>query len=377
MKIIAINPTDTSYRKLFCQLPFRIYKDFLHWVPPLQGEIESKFDRKKNPFYRHSEAAFFLALDSSGDPLGRIAVLDNRNYNDFNKEKTAFFTLFESFNNQDVSTGLFDAAIEWACSRGLTKVLGPRGFSALDGLGMLVKGFEFRPAFGIPYNPDYYPTLLESSGFRISGADIASGYLDTQSPFPREKIHEFSRRVQEKKGLKVVNFHNRQDLRRLVPKLKDLYNGSLGGTSDGVPLTDEEAKQMADQLIWFADPRLIKILYKDERPVGFLFAYPDISAAVRRHHGKLWPFGWADYLLERNRTKWINVNGAGIIEEYRGQGGTAILFSEMWKSVEEGGRFTGGDIVQIGEDNTRMQNELEGLGITFHKKHRMYAKTLL
>jgi hypothetical protein len=376
MNIIQIHADQKDLKKKFCSLPFKIYSKIPQWVPPLQGEVEAKFDQKKNPFYRHSKAAFFIALDDSGNPLGRVAVLDNRNFNEFNRRQSAFFSLFECVDDLDVSRALFDAGEEWAKSCGLQDMRGPQGFTALDGLGMLVQGFEHRPAFGIPYNPAYYQNLIESVGFRPSGANIASGFLDINSRFPRDRIHEFSRRVQEKKGLKVVNFHTRGDLRQLVPKLKDLYNGALGATSDGIPLTDEETSQMADQLIWFADPRLIKILYKGDRPVGFLFAYPDISAALQRRQGKLWPIGWADYLVERSRTNWINVNGAGIIEEYRGQGGTAILFSEMWKSVEEGGRFVGGDIVQIGEDNTRMQNELEGLGITFHKKHRMYAKTI-
>ena len=375
MNILEIHPEDRNMRKEFCALPRRIYAGIPQWVPPLQGEVESRFDRKKNPFYLHSDAAFFLARDGSGEPAGRLAVLENRNYNDFNHEKTVFFTYFECVDDRAVSDSLFNQGFEWAASRGMNRIQGPRGFTALDGLGLLVKGFEHRPAFGIPYNPEYYIKLIEGAGFQGEGGDIASGFMDIQSAFPREKIHEFSRRVQEKKGLKVINFKTRGDLRRLVPQLKDLYNGALGGTPGGVPLTDEEANQMADQLIWFADPRLIKILYHGENPVGFLFAYPDISAALQRRGGKLWPFGWADYLLERQKTKWINVNGAGIIEEYRGQGGTAVLFSEMWKSVEEG-HFAGGDIVQIGEDNTRMQNELEGLGITFHKKHRMYQRTI-
>ncbi len=371
MKIIEIRPEEKNLIKKFCELPFSVYKNISQWVPALQGEVEAKFHRRKNPFFLHSEAAFFLALDEAGTPIGRVAILDNENFNNFNNERTAFFTLFESLNDLDTSNTLFSAGFDWARKRGLNKVKGPQGFTALDGLGLLVNGFEHRPAFGIPYNPDYYVQLIESVGFRRASGDIASGYLDANSEFPREKMHEFSRRVQEKKGLKVVNFRTRGDLRRLVPRLKDLYNGALGGTPGGVPLTDEEAKAMADQLIWFADPKLIKVLYKGENPIGFLFAYPDISAALQRRRGKLWPLGWADYLLEMKRTNWINVNGAGILEEYRGQGGTAILFSEMWKSVE-GSRFTGGDIVQIGEDNTRMQNELMGLGITFHKKHRMY-----
>lgn len=375
MPIIEIHPEDKHLIKKFCELPFFVYKNTPQWVPTLQGEVESKFDRRKNPFYLHSEAAFFLAADGGGEPVGRLAIMDNHNFNEFNQEKTAFFTLFECVDDAKVSEALFSAGFDWARKRGLNQVKGPQGFTALDGLGLLVKGFEHRPAFGIPFNPEYYVTLIEKAGFTHPGGDIASGFLDTQSEFPREKMHEFSRRVQEKKGLKVVNFRTRGDLRRLVPQLKDLYNGALGGTPGGVPLTDEEAKAMADQLIWFADPRLIKILFKGDKAVGFLFAYPDISSALQRRRGKLLPFGWADYLWEMKRTNWINVNGAGILEEYRGQGGTAILFSEMWKSVE-GSRFIGGDIVQIGEDNTRMQNELAGLGITFHKKHRMYERVI-
>jgi hypothetical protein len=128
-------------------------------------------------------------------------------------------------------------------------------------------------------------------------------------------------------------------------------------------------------MLWFADPRLIKIVMKNDEPVGFLFAYPDISAAVQRTQGHIWPLGWIDLLLELGRTKWININGAGIIEKYRGMGGTALLFSEMYKSVVEGG-FEHADIVQVGADNDKMQRELHDLGIEFYKTHRMYRRAL-
>jgi hypothetical protein len=154
-----------------------------------------------------------------------------------------------------------------------------------------------------------------------------------------------------------------------------LYNASLEGTVGNTPLTDDEVKSLADQMLWFADPRLIKIVMKNDEPVGFLFAYPDISAAVQRTQGRIWPLGWIDLLLELGRTKWININGAGIIEKYRGMGGTALLFSEMYKSVVEGG-FEHADIVQVGADNDKMQRELHDLGIEFYKTHRMYRRAL-
>jgi hypothetical protein len=155
----------------------------------------------------------------------------------------------------------------------------------------------------------------------------------------------------------------------------DTYNEMVIGTSGNVPLTVEEVNTIANQLIWFADPRLIKIIAKDDKPVGYLFAYPDISAAVQRTKGKLYPFGWINLLLEMKRTDWVNINGAGIIEQYQGLGGTAILFSEMYKSVIDGG-FKHAELVQIGVDNDKMQRELRELGIDFYKTHRMYQRSL-
>jgi len=44
----------------------------------------------------------------------------------------------------------------------LNYMLGPKGFSPLNGMGLLVKGFEHRPALGIPYNPSYYRRSLKA-----------------------------------------------------------------------------------------------------------------------------------------------------------------------------------------------------------------------
>jgi hypothetical protein len=373
MKILQINPSDRYRTQQFLDLPNKIYRDIPQWVPPLSNDTSHIFDTKHNPFYRHSEAVFFLALSADGAAIGRLSVINNRHFNQYNHEQSAFFYLFECTDDPDASSGLFEAGFTWARASGLTKILGPRGFSSLDGLGLLVQGFNHRPAFGIPYNPSYYPSLVETAGFTPHG-DIVSGYLSASMEFP-EKIHRISALVQKRRGLTIARYHSRRDLRQLVPRLKDLYNGMIVGTTDNVPITDEEARSIADQILWFANPRLIKVIMKDANPVGFLFAYPDISAAVQRTCGCIFPFGWIDLLLEMRRTKWVNINGAGILEEYRGLGGTAILFSEMQKSILEGG-FEDAEIVQIGVENDRMQRELRDLGIDFYKTHRIYLRSL-
>jgi hypothetical protein len=370
-----IDQVDLSNRKqvrAFLDLPGRIYRDNPEWVPPLRADERLRLDTKRYPYYRHSAAGFFLA--TQGDlPVGRLAVLDNRRYNDFNHAKTAFFTLFECEPDPQAAQGLFDSGFAWARARGLDRMTGPKGFTPLDGLGLLVKGFERRPALGQPYNPAYYPHFIENAGFTMVN-EIVSGYLGKDIQFP-QRIHALAARISERRGLHIVRFRTRRELRRILGSLESLYNGALGGTG-GTPITPEEVKSMADQILWFADPRLIKIVMKDDRPIGFLLAYPDISKALQKIKGRLFPFGWIIILRELRKTDWININGVGMIEEYRGLGGTVILYSEMFKSVTENPRYQHAEVVQIGLENERMQREMKNFGVDFYKMHRIYEREL-
>lgn len=371
MFIVEINTRNHNQVHHFLDFPFIVYQDCKQWVPMLEMDAKKILDRDHFSYYVESNAAFFMIFSDDDQPLGRLAVLDNQRYNRYNHSKVAFFYLFEVLDNFEAAKKLFDAAISWARDRGLTEIIGPKGFTPLNGLGMLTRGFEHRPALGIPYNPPYYPEFIERLGFKVD-REVVSGYLGRQHALP-EKIASVAERVQQRWGLTVKRFEKRSDLRRMLPYLKMLYNGSLVGTSGNAPLIDEEVKEMANQILWFANPRLIKILYKEEQPVGFLLAYPDISDAIQKTKGKLWPFGWISLLREFKKTNWININGAGIIAEYRGMGGTALLFNEMAKSVREG-HYEHADLVQIGIENEKMHREVSAIGIDFYKAHCIYQR---
>jgi len=373
MNITQLDLNNQKQVDDFLHFPFSIYKDIPQWVPPLQMDERLRLSLKRFPFYKHSQAAFFLAYDRK-DLIGRLAVLDNRRYNEFNKTKTAFFYMFECENNIEAATALFNAGFDWARSRGLENIIGPKGFTPLDGFGLLVKGFEHRPAFGLPYNPAYYVNLIEAQRF-VKADEAVSGYLSANLQFP-QRIHDIASKLAQRRGLRILSCATRKDLHALVKHLKELYNNSLGDTAGTVPLTDEEVDAMANQLVWLADPKLVKLVMKDNRAVGFLLAYPDISAALQKTRGRLFPFGWLTLLIELRCTDWININGAGLLPEYRGSGGTAILYSEMFKSVSENPRYKHAEVVQIGVENENMQREMENFGVDFYKMHRTYQKDI-
>ena len=88
------------------------------------------------------------------------------------------------------------------------------------------------------------------------------------------------------------------------------------------------------------------------------------------------PFGIFDLMLEMRRTKWIAVNGAGILPEFQGRGGNALLYSEMEKTVRND-RFEHGDLTQVAETAVQMRSDLINLGGKPYKNHRVYTRNLL
>ncbi|MBN2388512.1 MAG: hypothetical protein JXB85_15955 [Anaerolineales bacterium] len=375
MNVIQIDLANRRQVKDLLDLPFRIYRDDPLWVPPLAMDSRALLNPKKHPFYRYAQAAFFLAYGDRRQPLGRIVVMDNRRYNEYYHSKTAFFNWFECENDPAASQALFESAFEWARGRGLVRVIGPRGFTPLEGRGLLVEGFEYRPAFGVAYNPPYYPGLVEAAGFRPHH-EYLSGYLRRATAVFPERVRELAERVAARRGLRVVNYHSRRELRGLFPHLKELYNASISGVRDNIPIDDADLAEMGKMLQSFADPELVKLVMKEDEVVGFIMAYPDVSAAIQKTRGRLFPLGWIVLLREFRRTDWVNLNGIGLKEEYRGLGGSAILAAEIAKTLLGKLQYRVGDFVQIDTTNDNMLREIANFGVVFCKKHRVYTRDL-
>jgi hypothetical protein len=239
---------------------------------------------------------------------------------------------------------------------------------------MLIKGFEHQPAFGQAYNPNYYPTFLESLGFS-KVKDIYTGRIDRNLQWP-EKFLKAAKLVEKKMGFYSPEIKSKKELKAVLDDFKTLYNKSLAGPAGNPQLTDEDMDNMVSQLLWIADPRIVKLIYKDEKPVGWMLAYPDVGRALQRINGHLFPFGWLQILIESKRTPWIDLNGIGIIEEYQRMGGTAVLYDKIYKSVTSIDQYNYAELLQFREENIKILLEISNIDIEFHKIHRLYEKNI-
>ena len=376
LTIEKIDTYDKEQVRRFVRLPYRLYKDHPQWTPPLYMDVEMQLNREKHPFYEHSEADFFVAV-RNGEVVGRIAALEQRRYNDYHGKHIAQFYLFETEEDQEIANLLFGRVCQWTHQRGLNQVMGPKGFAVLDGYGLLVEGYEYRQVMTMMnYNYPYYPKMVEALGFEKE-VDFVSCYLSREKFHLPERIHNIADRVQKRGTLRVVNFENKNELKSWAPRIGKAYDAAFVDNWEYSPLTDREIQFILDTIMTVADPRLIKVIAHGDDVVGFVLGFVDISAALQRANGRLLPFGIFDLLLEMKRSDWIAVNGAGILPEFQGRGGNALLYSELEKTIfKENFRFQHGEMTQIAESATQMSRDIVNLGGEPYKKHRVYIKTL-
>src|SRR5690606_18206042 len=102
----------------FIALPYRLHRRDRCWIPPFRGAVAKLLDRRRNPFFAHAEADYFLA-ERDGEVVGRIAAIHNHLHNSTHHDQVGFFGFFESINDFTVARALLDAASEWVAARGL------------------------------------------------------------------------------------------------------------------------------------------------------------------------------------------------------------------------------------------------------------------
>lgn len=370
-----IRKIDTSNKRdvnKFVKFPFQLYKDNKNWVPPLLSEAQKVLDRSSHPFYQHSDADFFL-VENRNQVVGRIAAIEHRRFNEFHRTKTAFFGFIELVNDVSVAKLLFQAVEKWAKERNLDLLIGPKGLLGSDASGVLVDGFEHRPALNVPYNFDYYDTLIKQCGFEKE-RDNLSGFFLVDTPLP-ERLYAIAEKVKQRRGFWIKSFKTKDEMRAMVPEIGRVYQESFRSGYAFCPLTEAEIEYLAESLIAVADPPLIKLVMKGDDIIGFIFSYHDISHGLQRAKGKIWPFGWYYIMQDKKRTEWVNVNGLGILPKYQGLGANAVLYTELAKSIRQY-KFKYADMVSIGEENFLSKSDNEAVGVKWYKRHRIYRKKL-
>jgi GNAT superfamily N-acetyltransferase len=365
--------TSRRERDAFIKFQWQIYDSDPAWVPPLIVERKSFLDRNRHPFYRHGDAALFLAR-KNGRIAGRIMASDDPNYNALHGTNVGCFGLFECIEDRELAAALFDAAASWLRRKGRTEIMGPIDYSTNYMCGLLIDGFQFPPTILTAHNPPYYRGLIEDCGFAKTKDWYAWWFAD-----PSNAATHLRRLATRVHGRSSVTFRpaNLKNLRDESRRLREIYNQAWEKNWGFVPFTEAEIEFMTEELKPVILPKFAWIAENGNKPVGFALGVPDINVVLHDLNGRLTRFGLPTGLLKllfyKNRIKKGRLIALGVVEKYRRAGIAEVL---VLRVIEETmiKRGITGELSMTLEDNVMINRFLEAIGAERYKTYRIYTK---
>jgi len=362
-------------RNAFIKFPWRIYVNDPAWVPPLIIERKAFLDRKRHPFYRHGDAALFLARKNR-KIAGRIMASDDPNYNALHQSNVGCFGLFECIDNRDVAAALFERAEHWLRERGRTEIMGPIDYSTNYICALLIDGFQFPPTILTAHNPPYYKDLIESCGFTKAKDWYAWWFADPARAAAR--LRPLGERFRKRLAV-TIRAGNLKNIREESRRLRQIYNQAWKNNWGFVPFTEAEIEFMTQELSQLIIPEFTLIAEVGDEPAGFILCVPDINVALRHINGRLTTFGFPIGLLKllyyKSRIRTARLIALGVIEKYRRAGIAEMLVLRIVEDAMIKHGFTG-ELSLTLEDNFMINRFLEAIGAHRYKTYRIYSKSI-
>jgi hypothetical protein len=363
----------------FYKFPWKHYANDPNWVPPLTSIRRQLLDKSKHPAWKYMSGEFFGAW-RDGEMVGTIVALINLEHNRYHNENIGFFGMFETINDASVAEGLLNVATDWVKAQGADAIRGPANFTTNEECGLLIKNFT-QPMVMMPYNPPYYPDLVEKAGFE-KVMDAHSLYLDralVEKHNILNRLEKIVKRATRRSNITVRNLNvSRKKEEFLI--FRDIYNEAWETNWGFIPMNEEELDALIADLGMLVEPELAFFAEIDGEPIGFALSIPNFNEALHKAYPRpgvpelvsLAQVGW--HWKIRKSIKGVRMPLMGVKKEYRDKGVDLAMFLALMKAMIPS-KYEFLDSGWILEINQLMSISLS-LGGEIYKTHRFYEKSL-
>ena len=368
--------------KAFIDLPYRLYANDPHWVPPLKSEVREQITPPGNPFFEHATVQLFLAR-RGGIVVGRISAHIDRLALAQPPEQgsgpgTGNWGMMEA-EDEAVMAALIAGAENWLRGQGMTRVIAPMSMSVWEEPGLLVKGFDHCPTVMMGHHDPRYRGWIEALGYHPVKS-LVTYDLEVQNGLPPliDRIVASGERNPKIRIRQVDLKRFDEEAALILSILNDAWSGNWGF----VPITDSEVAYTGRKLKPLVKADLVLIAELEGEPVAFMMTLPDINQIVRGLNGRLFPFGWARLLwwLRRPTNTTMRVPLMGVLKRLQSSrlaSQLAFMMIEYTRRVavaKYGTRRT--EIGWVLDDNQGMNAIADAIGSTVNKEYLVYAKGL-
>jgi hypothetical protein len=371
----AVTPLELERYFRFAR---EVYRGDPNWVAPILGERLAKVDPERNPFWRNAERSLWTAL-RDGEVVGTIMAVHDRARAAALRRQEGTFGFFECRDDAEAASALVEAASAWLAARGLDAVVGPFNPGPADDMGILVEGFDTRPAVMEAHNPPYYARLLEAAGMRPRREVYARllvrppgnhAFLEDAHPRLRRAME-----IAERRGPDVVV--RSLDRRRWEEDVRSacrLFNAALADVPEHVPVPEVEFLASARELRPFMDDELALVAEAAGRPAGFCLALPDINEALLHARGAMDLSGTLRFLWHRRRIRRLSLKIMAVVPECRDRFVEVLLLRRLGEAAWRKG-YREVDLSLTGEENWRSNRIQEKTGARIYRRYRIYGRT--
>ena len=357
----------------FVAVPEILHGSSDFYVPPIWLEERGAYKKKNNPILINSDFELFLLLDGDDKPIGRTIAYIDFNHNKFYKVKMGFFGAFECIDDAEAANMLIDAAQSYLISKGMESIRGPINPVA-ENWGFVWDGYDSAPVYMSPWNPPYYHDFFTGAGYSktkdllVYEIDVEKGYElpDRYKRFGEKFFELFP-------NLKI----RRLDLKNIKSDAKAIWEVSNIALADNwgfVPLELPVMEDMLKKLKLIVDPDAVWIVEDNGKPVGFCLGFPDINVVLKKIRGRLLPFGWANLLFGIKKVRDYRLFGLAVDPKWQGRALDALMYINLYNHLAH--KKVRMEANYILEDNYRIKNALEKLGMRYIKTYRIYEKIL-
>ncbi|MCG8670828.1 MAG: hypothetical protein MI867_15565 [Pseudomonadales bacterium] len=256
----------------FLNLPHKLYAQDPNWIPEDRDALEASFS-ESNPYFSKNKACIIhsenLRLAGFYNPELRI-----------DGETAAFFGFWETTNDLDLCKDAFDQLDAWARGLGAKRIYGPINFSTYNDYRLRLDAFE-RPQFlGEPYNPSYYPDLLEQLGYEIRYKYFTACCTTQVLAFAAKMQIEKLEKKANDAGITLkplTSDYWMASLDQLYPIVDCIFKENFAYT----PITFDQFKSYCGEK--FANkfcPTMSNVALQNDKIVAFQLFYPDYSPLV-------------------------------------------------------------------------------------------------
>jgi hypothetical protein len=353
-----------------------LYKENENFCPQLISDEMNVFDPKVNPAHEVCDHILFMAYRDKR-PVGRIAGIINHTANAKWNVKKVRFGWLDFIDDNEVSFALLDAVSEWGKSKGMDKLNGPVGLTDFDHQGLLIEGFEYLAPMASLYNYPYYIHHLEDYGLTKE-----TDWIEYQIYPPTELPERFARMDKIVRDRTHVRVDKVQSCKELVKKYgmqyMDVIDTAYQKLYNFQPLTDRQKKFYCDSYFPLLNFDFVTLVVNEkDEVVGVGVGMPDISKALRKCNGKLFPFGWY-HMLKALRAKQIDTFDLLIIAvrpDYQDKGLNAVIIADQHPYFVKYG-IKQVETTAILETNLKNQGHWELFPHKIHKRRRAYIKDI-